>query len=258
MVTGASSGIGAAFAERLAADGHDLVLVARRRDRLEAVAEKLRAEHGAGAEVVEADLADPDALAAVEARAAEGLRFLVNNAGYGGYGPFLDLEPDDAEALIRVHVLATTRLARAALPAMIESNEGTIVNLASGLVFSTSLPPDPLPHRATYVGAKSYVVAFTKALALELEGSGVRVQVVVPGIVDTEFHDLVGADRSRFPDLMPPADVATASIAGLELGEVVCVPSLPDPNVLDERDQLDRSVFGTMRSGALAPRYLRE
>src|SRR2546421_5808698 len=156
LVTGASAGLGVAFAERLAADGYDLVVVARRRDRLEELAERL----DANVEVLAADLADPTALGEVEARAAEGIDLLVNNAGFAGYRPFAELDPDVAENLIRVHIVATTRLSRAAVPRMIERGSGGIVNVASLLAFSGSIPPDPLPLRATYAACKSYMVTF--------------------------------------------------------------------------------------------------
>jgi short-subunit dehydrogenase len=159
LVTGASSGIGAAFAQRLAQEGFDLIVVARRRQRLEALAESLRHDAGVEVDVSATDLTDPDQLSELETVIAEdaALELLVNNAGFGGYRPFVELDPDVAEALIRVHVLTLTRLTRAALPGMVEKGRGAVVNVASLLAFTGSIPPQPLPHRATYAAAKAYM-----------------------------------------------------------------------------------------------------
>ena len=141
LVTGASSGIGAAFAERLARDGHDLIVVARRRDRLESLAEQLQASHHVNVEVIAADLSKPDDLMTVEKRIAEDnmLELLVNNAGFGGYMPFAELDPDKATELINLKVLAVTRLTRAALPGMLVRGHGSIINVSSRLAFSGSM-----------------------------------------------------------------------------------------------------------------------
>jgi uncharacterized protein len=148
LVTGASSGIGAAFAERLARDGYDLILVARRRG--EALAERLRNEAGGEAEPLAADLADAEALSQVEAQVAgdERLAILVNNAGFGGYRPFVEVEPKVVDELIAVHVRAVARLTRAALPGMVRRRKGAVINVASLLALSGALPPNPLPYRA--------------------------------------------------------------------------------------------------------------
>jgi uncharacterized protein len=141
LVTGASSGIGAAFAERLAQDGYDLIIVARRRDRLEALAEGLQANHHVNVEVIAADLSKPDDLLTVEKRIAEAnmLELLVNNAGFGGYMPFVELDLGKATELINLKVLAVTRLTRAALPGMIARRQGSIINVSSRLAFSGSM-----------------------------------------------------------------------------------------------------------------------
>jgi short-subunit dehydrogenase len=256
LVTGASAGIGAAFARRLARDGYDLVLVARRRERLEALAQGLEDEYGARAEVVVADLADVKDLEAVEAVAATGLRLLVNNAGFGGYKPFLTLDPQMAEDLLRVHVLASTRLTRATLPAMVEQEGGAVVNVASLLALTGSLPPVPLPHRVTYAAAKAYLVAFTQTLHHELEGTDVQLQVLCPGLVRTEFHEVAGVDRSQFPfPPMEPEEVVNASLVGLQSREVVCVPGLEDAALLEEVWHSQRQVFQNAAPGPLASRY---
>lgn len=262
VVTGASSGIGQAFAERLAGDGYDLVVVARRRDRLEALAKRLGEQHGAAVDVLVADLTDPAALATVERRVAgdPALVLLVNNAGFGGYMPFVDLEPDQAEALIRLHILAVTRLTRAALPAMLARGRGAIINVSSQLAFSASMSAPTLPKRAVYVGAKAYLNAFTETLAHELVGTGVQVQVLCPGIVQTEFHEIVGRDITQLPAqiVASPAHVVQASLAGLRLGEIICVPTLSDTAVLQTSQASQRAVFDSGRTATLAPRYLSE
>src|SRR5262245_56494222 len=154
LITGASAGIGVAYAERLARDGYDVVLVARRRGRLKELAERLRRETGAQAEVLSADLSEGESLARVEARIAsdESLGLLVNNAGFGGYRPFVDIEPEVVDDLVNVHVRAVARLTRAALPGMVRRGRGGVINVASLLALSGSMPPNPLPYRAVYAG----------------------------------------------------------------------------------------------------------
>ncbi len=258
LVTGASSGIGAALAERLARDGRDVVLVARRRERLVALAQRLEVEAGARAEVLVADLTDPQQLLTVEARLQEEPRvgLLVNNAGFGGYGPFAELEPDFGDRLIGVHVRAPMRLARAALPGMVTRGHGAIVNVASMLALSGPLQVR-MAGRATYAGCKSFLLTFTQSLALELEGTGVRAMVCLPGMVETEFHGVRRGDAPAPPTMMTAADVAQAIVAGLELGEVICVPGLEDIHLFEElRTTQQATLFGG-NSGQLATRYRR-
>jgi short-subunit dehydrogenase len=259
LVTGASSGIGAAFAERLAHDQYDVILVARRRERLEALAQRLREAEHVHAEILVADLARPDGLRAVEMRIADEprLELLVNNAGFGGYMPFVTLDPDRAEELIHVHVVTVTRLTRAALPGMIARGRGAIINVSSRLALSASMAAPPLPKRATYAAAKAYINVFTQILQNELEGAGVQVQALCPGIVETEFHERVGIDPGRYPAaaVMKPEDLVAASLAGLHLGEVICMPALDDPRLLAQLQENERRVFEQSRSGTVAARY---
>jgi hypothetical protein len=258
-VTGASSGIGAAFAERLARDHYDLLLVARRRERLDALARRLSDAHGVQVEVIAADLVEPGELQRVEKRIAEdeALELLVNNAGFGAYMPFVALDPDRAEDLIRVHVLAVTRLTRAALPGMIARGRGAIVNVSSRLAFSASLPSPPLPRRAVYAAAKAYITTFTQILADELKDTGVRVQALCPAIVRTEFHEQMGRDPSEFPPdkVMAPEAVVDASLACLALGDVLCIPTLDDPEYAARLAQSERELFQNSDRGAVAARY---
>ena len=257
LITGASSGIGASFAERLAREGYDLILVARRRDRLEALAARLQGEAGVEAKPLAADLADAEALSQVEAQVArdERLALLVNNAGFGGYRPFVDVEYNVVDELIAVHVRALTRLTRAALPGMVRRRKGAVINIASLLALSGALPPNPLPYRAVYAGAKAYILAFTEALSGEIGQSGVRVQACLPGLVDTEYHAVAGRDLSKMPPMMQAADVVAASLVALSHAEVVCVPGLDDPSQLERLADVRRTVLMSANRPALAQRY---
>ncbi len=258
LVTGASSGIGSAFAERLAKDGYDLIIVARRRDRLEELAKRLQESYKASVDVLVADLGKADSLRAVEKRIAESdLELLINNAGFGGYMPFVELDPDKAEELINVKVLAVTRLTRAALPGMLQRGRGSIINVSSRLAFSAPLGSAQLPKRATYAGVNAYINAFTELLQSELDGTGVQMQALCPGVVATEFHTHVGTDASRFPAaiVMQPEDLVSASLAGLKLGEVICIPALEDTNVLAQLQEDQQKLFESSRTAGVATRY---
>jgi short-subunit dehydrogenase len=256
LITGASSGIGAALAERLARDGKDLVIVARRRERLEALARRLEGETGARVEVLVADLTDPPQLLTVEDRlgADPHVDLLVNNAGFSGYGPFAELESDYGDRLIGIHVRAPMRLTRAALPGMLTRGRGAIVNISSLLALSGPLKVHMSP-RAAYAGAKSFLLTFTQALAQELEFTGVHAMVCLPGMVETEFHSVRHGDAPVPPTMMTAADVAQAIVVGLKLGEIICVPGLEDIHLFDQlRDTQQATLFGG-HSGQLAQRY---
>ena len=261
LVTGASSGIGASFARRLAAAGFELVLVARRGDRLERAAEELGREHGVAADPVVADLTDPDDRRRVEGILAGEPAFdlLVNNAGFGRYGRFDEVDAETIEAMVAINVLAATSLARAALPGMVARGSGAIVNVASMLAFTSSIPPSPLPLRATYAASKAFVIALSELLAGELAGTGVRVQALCPGIVRTEFDSIAHSDPPPPPPFEPmePDEVVAASLAGLELGEVICLPGLQDPELLGSVSEAQRAVFGAAAPGPRAARYAR-
>jgi uncharacterized protein len=261
VVTGASAGIGEAYARELAARGHDLVLVARRGARLDV----LRRELPVDVEVLVADLAkDADVARVADRVAGEDVDLLVNNAGLSGYGPFAEVEPAVLAAVVRVNALVPTLLSRAAVPGMIARGRGALINVASLLAFSGALPPDPLPYRATYAGTKAHVVTFSRVLARELEGTGVRVQACCPGYTESEFHlttdaepvpeALAADERSPDPRAMSAADVVRASLAALDAGEVVCVPGLEDPSAIDALVAAE----ARLRAGSaprLAPRY---
>ncbi|MGA5037358.1 SDR family NAD(P)-dependent oxidoreductase [Streptomyces capoamus] len=261
VVTGASSGIGAEYALRLAGRGRDLVLVARRAERLDALARRLREEAGVGVETIVADLARPPDLARVADRVAgDDVGQLVNNAGVNGYGPFHEVDPALLTRVIDVNVVAPTVLTRMAVPGMLARGRGAVVNVASLLAFAGDLPPGPLPYRAVYGGTKGYVVTFTRTLAAELAGTSVRVQVVCPGLTATEFHlgtgrvPVPGEARVHDDGGMPAADVVTASLAALDAGEVFCVPGLAEPAAAARLADAESALRGG--SGVtLAPRY---
>jgi short-subunit dehydrogenase len=258
LVTGASSGIGAALAERLARDGRDLVVVARRRERLERLARRLEEDTGATVEVMGVDLTDAAQLRQVEERLSSDppIDLLVNNAGFGGYGPFAELEPDFADDLVDVHVRAPMRLTRAVLPGMLRRDRGAIVNVASLLALSGPLKT-PTSGRATYVAAKAFLLAFTQALAAELVGSGVRAMAVLPGMVETEFFSSKRGGDPGPATLMSPHDVAQAIVVGLELGEMICVPGLEDLTLFDALCDVQKATLFGRSAARLAERYRR-
>ncbi len=222
LVTGASSGIGLAFAERLARDKYDLILVARSRERLEDLAKRLTEAHGHEVEVLPADLTQPAELRRVEERirGERTLELLVNNAAFGTVGRFAELDPDREEDEIRLNVIALVRLARAALAGFVERGHGSIVNVSSLAAFQ------PDPFTATYGATKAFVNSFTEALHEELRETGVRVQALCPGFTRTEFQERAGVDTRTVPDFawMDPGPVVEASLAALRRGDVICVP----------------------------------
>jgi short-subunit dehydrogenase len=256
LVTGASSGIGYAFATRLAKDGYRLILVARRADRLEALAKEFGQRYGAGFEVFPADLTRPEELLAVEDRIAgeTNLELVVNNAGFGTVGRFVELDPAGEEAEIRLNVLAVVRLTRAALPGMIERGRGAVINVSSMAGFG------PSPYMATYAATKSFVNGFTEGLAGELEGSGVRVQALCPGFTRTEFQQVAGASTDDIPGFawQEADDVVAASLEGLEKGTLVLVPGLANQALATLTSTLPRSwtrrVLGAAMKRSLLPR----
>ena len=219
LVTGASAGIGAVFARRLAKTGYGLILVARRRDRLEALAREL-----GDAEVIEADLTRDDDLRRVAERiAAEpNLELLVNNAGFGILGRFCEVPVEGQEQMHRLHVMATLRLTHAALGGMVARKKGAIINVSSVAAFGQS------PTSVSYSATKSWMNSFPEGVDLELRGAGspVKVQALCPGFTLSEFHDVAQVDRKTIPARlwMRAEDVVEASLAGLARGKVIVVP----------------------------------
>ena len=223
LVTGASSGIGRAIAVALAADGSELVVVARRRDRLEALAAELHAAHGVGVEVLVADVTRPDELAVVEDRLRTGnppVDLLVNNAGRGGHGPFADLPIDQQEDQLRLNVLAPVRLTHAALARMVPQRRGGVLNVSSisGM--------QPMPYVATYAATKAYLTQFSHSVHEEVRHKGVTVTALLPGFTRTEFHDAAEMSRSGVPGpaWMSAEVVARAGREAVARGRAQCIP----------------------------------
>ncbi|MDX1649236.1 MAG: SDR family oxidoreductase [Myxococcota bacterium] len=220
-VTGASSGIGEAFARRLARDEYALLLVARSGDRLEGLAEELRRSRRVAVEVRAADLTEPPALEALAAElAAAPPELLVNNAGFGTVGPFAELDVAREEQLVRLNVWAVVRLTRAVLPGMTARGHGGVINVSS-LAGET-----PSPFTASYAASKAFVTSFSEAVAEEVRERGVRVQALLPGFTRTAFQERAGVDPSRVPSFawLTPEKVVEASLSALDRGDVVCVP----------------------------------
>jgi short-subunit dehydrogenase len=224
FITGASSGIGAAFARRLARDGHHLILHGRRKELLVGLCGELRREFGVRTEYLLAELSDPAELRSVEEqlRGIEDLEMLVNNAGYASVRRFREEDIDGQEDIIRVHVIATVRLTHAALPGMLRRGKGSIINVSSVAAFMIS------PNSTTYCATKLYLNSFTESMHLELRGTGVRVQVLCPGFTISDFHKKLGYDTSGtfFRSFMSAEKVVDTSLRALKRGKVVCIPGL--------------------------------
>jgi short-subunit dehydrogenase len=225
LITGASSGIGTEFARQLAAQQYDLILVARREERLRALAAELRRTHSIRVEVLVADLSNLTDIERVAARISELdiLDLLINNAGFGVPGRFADADPAKQLAMLEVHVVACTRLSRSALPGMIARGRGLIINVSSLAAFF------PMPGSVAYCSTKAYLNTFSKALQAELRGTGVQVQALCPGFTYTEFHDtpeFVNFSRSTLPKLfwMKAETVVAASLGAARRGRVICIP----------------------------------
>ncbi|MDI4666777.1 SDR family oxidoreductase [Xanthobacter autotrophicus] len=229
LVTGASDGIGAVYADRLARRGHDLVLVARRAEKLDALARSLQAAYDVRVETMAADLAAPADLARVEARlkADAAITGLVNNAGIAGEGPILDADPAYLSGMIALNILAVTRLAAAIAPRLAQQGAGTIINMSS----VTALMP--AAFTAVYPATKAFVLAFSEALQAELGPKGVRVQAVLPGITRTAIWTSEALDRIPAEMVMTVEEMVDAALAGLDLGEAITIPALPDTAAFD-------------------------
>ncbi|KAB2379345.1 MULTISPECIES: SDR family NAD(P)-dependent oxidoreductase [Actinomadura] len=220
FITGATAGIGAAFARRLASDGFDLVLLARDTERLERAAGELRDRYGVRAETLTADLATEAGLAAAEERVRKDVDLLVNNAGFGHNGVFLDVPVADEITMLKVHCEAVLRLTHAALPGMLERGRGGIVNVASVAAFAT---------RGTYGASKAWVVNFSQGVAADIRRRSrgrVRVMALCPGYTHTEFHQRASMDMSGLPEFMwlKDADVVDAALRDLRRGAQISVP----------------------------------
>ncbi|WP_093218207.1 MULTISPECIES: SDR family oxidoreductase [unclassified Variovorax] len=253
LITGASSGIGAVYADRLARRGYDLVLVARNGERLRALADRLVTQTGRKVETLAADLTDAKDLARVEAvlRTNAGITLLVNNAGVGATAPLLASDIDKMEDMIALNVNVLTRLTYAAVPAFVARGAGTLVNIASIVAVS----PETL--NGVYGASKAFVLALSQSLQHELAGKGVRVQAVLPGATATEFWGIAGLPVQHLPSeiVMTAEDMVDAALAGLDLGEQVTIPSLPSQEEWNAFEAARRAMSGRLSSTRPAARY---
>lgn len=224
LITGASTGIGATYADRFAKRGHDLVLVARDTARLDALAARLTGETGVTIDVLPADLTQPDQLAVVEARLRDDDRIgmLVNNAGAGLGGSFVDQPTDAIDRLIALNTTSVARLASAVAPRLAARGDGAIINIGSVVGLA------PEFGMAVYGATKAFVLFLSQGLALELGPKGIQVQAVLPAATDTELWDRSGADRATLPPMMNVGDMVDAALAGFDAGETVTIPPLHD------------------------------
>jgi short-subunit dehydrogenase len=226
LITGASSGIGAEFARQLAAKGYNLLLIARREERLKTLASDLMQKFPIKAEVFRADLADENDFKMLEQKIGQSapIDLLVNNAGFATVGSFIDVDCEKHEAMVRVHIDAPVRLCRLVLPSMISRNRGAIINVASVAAFI------PAPRNSVYCAAKMFLVVFTEALHEELRKTNLKIQVLCPGFTLTEFHDTpeyAGIDaRSDIPGIfwLKANFLVRRSLADLERGKVLSIP----------------------------------
>jgi short-subunit dehydrogenase len=252
MVTGASSGIGLSFAHKLAANGHDLVLVARTEPRLKEVAGDVGRVHGVDAEVLAADLSDDDDIERVAARLADEGRpidLLVNNAGFGTFGAFSELPIEGEEREIKVNVLALVKLTRAALPGMVTRGKGGIINVSSVASFQ------PGPWNATYSATKAFVTSFTQAVHEESRGTGVKVVALCPGFTRTEFQERAGVPASAVPGMLwQGADqVVDVALKSLRQGRAVAIPGVLNKLAASFSQRAPRSMSRRM-SGSVGRR----
>ncbi|MFD3457875.1 SDR family NAD(P)-dependent oxidoreductase [Streptomyces sp. NPDC058691] len=254
LITGATAGLGAAYAEELAARGHDIVMVARDQERLEKAAADLARRSGREVSVVSADLSTAEGIRAVEERLASdtAIDILVNNAGSALFGPLSAADPAHLESLITLNLTSTTRIAAAAAKAFAGRGAGSIINISSA--FALNIPA----VGAVYGAAKAYVIAFTQALAQEFADSSVRVQVVVPGALETAIWDGSGIELHQLPKeaVMSPRDAARAALAGLDAGELVTIPSLPEYTMWQAYDEARLALAPVLSLSQPAKRYI--
>jgi short-subunit dehydrogenase len=253
LITGASAGIGAIYADRLAKRGYDLILAARDKIRLAGLAQRLRNSTGRSVDTVAADLNAKTDLARVEAilRTNPDITLLVNNAGVGATAPLLNADVEKMDDMIRLNVGALTRLTYAAAPRFVARGSGTIINISSIVAIS----PETL--NGVYGGSKAYVLAFSLSLHHELADKGVRVQAVLPGATATDFWDAAGVPLHHLPAaiVMSAADMVDAALTGLDQGEVVTIPALADKADWDTYEAARRAMSGKLSSAVPAPRY---
>ncbi len=253
FITGASSGIGAIYAERLAARGYNLILAARREDRLQALADQLQARYAIQASILKADLSEEHGIAAVEQRLQQdpAIDLFINNAGTAKLAGFLASTPREHQAIHTLNTTALLRLSYAALAAFTPRRRGTLINIASILALHT------LPGSAVYSASKAWVLSFTRGLQEEFADSGVRIQAVLPAATATDLWPTSGVALDALPSgtVMTTEDLVDAALRGLEMGEQVTLPPVHDLGLWETFEQSRVALFTSARTGQPAPRY---
>lgn len=251
LITGASSGIGAVYARRFAARKHDLVLVARATDRLNLLADELRAAHGVTIQVLTADLTDDAQLDAVaqRLRAEPAIDVLVNNAGAGLITSFEQAAPADMHTLLKLNVEAPTMLASAAIGQMVKRGGGAIINIASVLALL------PEYSQGIYAATKSYMLTFSQSLAAEVNTQGVYIQAVLPAATRTEIYERSGGDISKVPDVMEVDDLVDAAMVGYDRKELVTIPPVPEAAAWENFEQARGTLAQGFSNAQPAARY---
>ena len=253
LITGASSGIGAVYADRLARQGYDLILVARSQAKLNALANHLSNETGRAVEVVAADLKDKAGLLRVESilRNDASITLLVNNAGVGGVMPLLGSPVDDMDAMISLNVTALMRLSYAVVPGFVARGTGTVINISS----IVAIAPEIL--NGVYGGTKAFVLGLSQSMHHELADKGIRVQAVLPGATATDFWSEAGNPVENLPQeiVMSAEDMVDAALVGLAKGEVVTIPGLHEADKWDAYEARRQVLSGSFGHSSAAPRY---
>ncbi|MCW2003923.1 hypothetical protein FHY30_002722 [Xanthomonas arboricola] len=251
LITGASTGIGATYAERFAQRGHNLVLVARDKTRLQALAERLQQAHGVNVDVLPADLTERADLAAVEARLRTdtSIGILINNAGIAQSGGFVDQDVDTIERLITLNITALTRLAHAIAPRLAQAGEGAIVNIGSvvGLAPEFSM--------SVYGASKAFVLFLSQGLHVELGAKGVYVQAVLPATTRTEIWERIGVNVDNLPEVMEVGELVDAALVGYDRRELVTIPPLHVAARWDALDGARQGLLSDLRQANAAERY---
>jgi uncharacterized protein len=252
LITGASAGIGAVYADRLARRGYDLILVARNGARLNALASRLTADTGRSVNTIVADLNDKTALSTIERvlRDDQDITVLVNNAGVGSVASVLNGDVDEMEAMIDLNITALTRLTYAVAPVFASKGAGTIINISSAVGIAVEL------LNGVYSASKSYVLSFGHALQRDLADKGVRIQTVLPAATATDFWDVAGyAKQKEAASTMTVEDLVDAALAGLDQGELVTIPTLQDGNDWTKWEADRRALTPKFANAKAAPRY---
>lgn len=252
LITGASSGIGAVYAQRLAARGYDLVLVARRAERLADLATQLQQAHSVSVRTIAADLSADAGMASIETVLRdEEINLLVNNAGMGPISSTADLSDEAAAQTLALNVTALMRLTRAALPAMRARKSGAIINVGSVMAFHA------MPATSLYSATKAFVLTYSRAIQQEVQADGIQVQAVLPAGTVTEFYEAAGVPIANFDQsvFMTAENLVDAALAGLDRGEEVTLPSVHDLELWNTYDTARQNLFGGTQNGKPAPRY---